>query len=266
LARIADLWLQIKPGTDAGGPCISIVQRALPPLGEVKTDVEIAIGLRDKLRARGLIQFDLMPWNTHRELINFQLAGTELTFEDLCEQGFHKYPFVYEEYRTKGFKTASKKIELSSERLTEAGHDPLPDYHPPTYAMPEAGFDLILITGIRSMAFHHSRFRNHEWARKIQSAPELRIHPKTAEQSQIRNDDWVWVETPHGAGDTLLKAKLTDEVPMNVVATGYGLVVPGTCRRGSGGAPVQYRRCNLLRAAVGSDFRGARGTQQRMPH
>lgn len=213
-------------GTDAGGPCISVVQRVFAPLGEVRTDVEIAIGLRDKLRARGLIQFDVMPWNNHRELIDFQLAGTGLKFDELCKKGFHEYPFVYEEYRSKGFKTPSKKIELSSERLKDAGHDALPDYHAPSYAQPEAGFDLILITGIRSMAFHHSRFRNHAWARKIQSAPELRIHPETAERSEIRNDDWVWVETPRGAGRALLKAKLTDEVPLNVVATGMGWWYP----------------------------------------
>ena len=31
------------------------MQRAVPPRGEARTDVEIAIGLRDKLRERGLL-------------------------------------------------------------------------------------------------------------------------------------------------------------------------------------------------------------------
>ncbi len=109
-------------GTDAGGPCISIMQRVVPPLGEVKTDIEIAIGLRDALRARGLLDFELLPWNSHREFIDFQLAGTGLKFDELREQGFHEYSYAYEEYRQKGFKTPSGKIELSSDRLVQAGY------------------------------------------------------------------------------------------------------------------------------------------------
>ncbi len=213
-------------GTDVGGPCISLMQRVVEPRGEARTDMEIAIALRDQLKARGLLDYELLPWNSHREFIDFQLAGTGLGFDDLTEKGFHEYPFGYQDYEQKGFKTPSKKIELAPQRLAQAGHDPLPDYRAPSYAAPEPGYDLILITGIRSMAFHHSRFRNHAWARKVQNAPELRIHPATAADAGIGNNDWVWIETPRGGGRVMLKAKLTDEVPANVVATGMGWWYP----------------------------------------
>ncbi len=110
--------------------------------------------------------------------------------------------------------------------LAKAGYDPLPDYRPPIYSQPEASFDLTLLTGIRSMAYHHSRFRNHEWARRQQNAPELRIHPKTAARLGVNDGDWVKVETPHGAGGVYLKAWVTDEVPQDVVATGMGWWYP----------------------------------------
>ena len=211
---------------DPGGPCLSVVQRALPPLGEARTDVEIAIGLRDELRARGLLDFELLPWNSHRELLDYQLEATGIGFDVLCKTGFHQIPFGYEEYREKGFKTPSGKIELWSQRLEDGGHDPIPDYRAPGYAQLDAEFDLVLLTGIRSMAYHHSRFRNHAWARKIQDAPELRIHPRTAARLGVGNDEWVWLRTRGGAGRTLLKALVTEDVPLDVVATGMGWWYP----------------------------------------
>ena len=211
---------------DQNGPCLAVVQRALPPRGEAKTDIEIAIGLRDALQARGLIDFGLFPWHSHRDFIDFQLKGTGVSFDELCGEGFHDIPYAYEEYRRKGFKTPSGKIEFSSGRLADIGQDPLPDYKPPVYATPDSEFNLTLLTGIRSMAYHHSRFRNHGWARKLQDAPELRIHPTTAKRLDIGEDDWVWVETPHRSGRTLLQAWLTEDVPQDVVATGMGWWYP----------------------------------------
>ena len=211
---------------DAGGPCLSVVQRVLKPRGETKTDLEIAIELRNALRERELLDYDLLPWNSHRELIDYQLKETGLSFEDICRTGFYNYDFTYAEYRQKGFKTPSKKIELFSGRLKDAGYDPLPDYHPPYYAEPNPDFPLTLITGIRTMAYHHSRFRNHEWARKIQNEPEIRIHPTTAARYGVSGDDWVWLETTSGVGRVLLKVRITSEVPADIVATGMGWWYP----------------------------------------
>lgn len=211
---------------DVGGPCLSVMQRVLAPKGEAKTDFEIAIGLRDRLKARGVLDFEVLPWNSHREFIDYQLKDTGLRFDDLCEKGFLEYPFTYEKYRQSGFNTPSRKIELSPSRLRNAGYDPLPDYIPPAYAEPEGEFELTLLTGIRSMAFHHSRFRNHDWARKKQNYPELRIHPETARRFGILDDEWVRVKTPRGAGAAYLKAWITDEVPPGIVATGMGWWYP----------------------------------------
>ena len=206
--------------------CLSVMQRVIAPYGEVKTDFEIAIGLRDELRKGGLIEFEAFPWNSHQEFIDSQLQGTGLAFSDLCTSGFHEFPFEYEGYRKQGFKTPSGKVELSSSQLENAGYGRTPDYHPPIYAEPSAQFDLTLLTGIRTMALHHSRFRNHDWARKIHSVPEIRIRSETARRLSIASNDWVWVEVAGGAERICLRARLTDEVPLDVVATGMGWWFP----------------------------------------
>lgn len=211
---------------DRGGSCLSIIQQAVPPRGEAKTDFEIAIGLRDALSARGLIDFDLFPWNSHREFIDYQLHDTGLTFDELCKRGFHPHEIDRENYKKTGFGTPSKKIELSSSSLKAAGYDPLPEFQPPNYSERDDEFDLILMTGIRSMHFHHSRFRNQDWARRQQSAPELRIHPEAAARREIQEGDWVKIASPFGAGETFLRAMITDQVPPHVVATGMGWWFP----------------------------------------
>jgi anaerobic selenocysteine-containing dehydrogenase len=211
---------------EPGGPCLTLTQAAVERRGEARTDIEIAIGLRDALRARRLIDFEGLPWNTHREFLDFQLQGTGLRLEDLREKGFYEFPFTYEGYRARGFPTPSGKIEFASSLLAEAGYDPLPDYVPPSYAAGDSDYPLTLLTGIRTMAYHHSRFRNHAWARKIQADPELRIHPRTAVRHAIAEGDWVWVETAASPNRIRLRAHLTDEVPVNVVATGMGWWYP----------------------------------------
>jgi anaerobic selenocysteine-containing dehydrogenase len=211
---------------DQGAPCVAVVQRALPPRGEAKCDMEIAIGLRDALRRYGAIDYDVFPWNSHREFIDYQLRETGVTFDDICKDGYVGIPYAYEDYRKKGFKTPSGKIELASDRLSAIGQDPLPDYHPPVYAKPNSEYDLTLLTGIRSMAYHHSRFRNHGWARRVQDAPELRINPRTAQRLGIAEDDWAWVDTPDRKGRVLMQAWLTEEVSENIVATGMGWWFP----------------------------------------
>ena len=211
---------------EPSGPCISLTQRVVPPRGEARTDFEIAIALRDRLRARGLIDYDLLPWNSHREFLEFQLKDTEIRLEDLRAKGYLEIPFDYEGYRSTGFLTPSGKIELASSLLAGAGHDPLPDFVPPSYSVKDRDYPLILLTGIRTMAYHHSRFRNHSWARKAQADPELRIHPETASHYGIIDKDWVWVETPQGKEGVRLRAQLTDAVPADVVATGMGWWYP----------------------------------------
>lgn len=206
--------------------CLTIMQKAVPARGEAKTDFEIAVGLRDALRERELLAFETLPWNSHREFVDSQLAGADITFDELCETGFYEFPFAYEAYVKDGFKTPSGKIELSPHQLQAAGYAPTPDYRPPPYAAAPPEFDLTLLTGIRTMALHHSRFRNHDWARRLHNAPELRIHPEAAARRKIANGDWIWVEVSGGTGRVCLKANLTDDVPVDVVTTGMGWWFP----------------------------------------
>lgn len=206
-------------------PCLSVVNRALAPLGQVKSDMEIAIALTAYLREKGGLDFDLLPWKHELEFIEYQLENTGLRYEQL-EAGFSCFDFEYGTYEHTGFKTPTKKIELWSSVLDEFGYDPLPDYHAPSYASTSDGYDLLLMTGIRVMGLHHSRFRNHAWARRGQRYPQVKLHPSLAAEYEIADGDWIWIEVLGGSRRVYLHAKLSNEVPPKSLATGMGWWFP----------------------------------------
>lgn len=211
---------------DQSGPCVSITQQIVAARGEARTGLEIAIGLSAALRKRGLLDFDFIPWKSASEFNEYLLAETTINWEELRAKGFCEIPYEYEAYRKNGFRSPSRKIELAAGRLQAVGVDPLPDYREPIYANREGEFDLTLLTGIRSMPYHHSRFREHSWARRMQNAPELRIHPATAGRLGIGKADWAWVQVQRDMPRVLLKAVLTDEIPEDIVGTGMGWWYP----------------------------------------
>jgi len=207
-------------------PCLSLSQQILPAMGEARTDLAIAIGLRDGLAKLGLVAHDVIPWRSNREFMEYALSGTSVTLDALRVSGFHALSYGYGDYLQAGFKTPSRKFEFNPQRIAGSGGDALPDYKPPVYAPVGDGFDLTLMTGIRSMAFHHSRYREHAWARKIKNAPELSIHPDAAARLRLGRDDWVWVRTRESDRPALLKLRISEEVPPHVVATGVGWWYP----------------------------------------
>ena len=50
----------------------------------------------------------------------------------------------------------------------------------PANFQPGTRYPLLLQTGLRERAYHHSRFRDQAWARAISPDPVLRMHPDTA--------------------------------------------------------------------------------------
>jgi anaerobic selenocysteine-containing dehydrogenase len=91
-----------------------------------------------------------------------------------------------------------------------------------------------LLTGDREKTYHHSRFREQPWAKKISPDPRLLIHPETARAMAVTDEQWVRIETPGVAGSCKAKVKITDATPEGIVSTGMGWWRPGSMLPGSG--------------------------------
>ena len=77
--------------------------------------------------------------------------------------------------------------------------DPLPNYVPPTADAAneeeQNQFPLVLLTGLREKTYHHSRFRDQAWARRVSPDPIVQIHPETAAVYNIDDAEWVSLQT-----------------------------------------------------------------------
>jgi thiosulfate reductase/polysulfide reductase chain A len=127
------------------------------------------------------------------------------------------------------FATPTGRIELYSTVMEGIGLDPLPAYTPPRRMRmtdDNVQFPLLLITGDREKSYHHSRFRDQPWARKVSPDPRLTMHPETARAMGLEDGAWVKLEIARGTGACRPRIKLSDATPLDVVTTGMGWWLP----------------------------------------
>ncbi len=215
-----------------GGPCVQFTRASVPPRGEALSDLEIAKGLLARMEARGALAADFLPWPTKRAFNEFLLEGSDISMDDLMAEGYAEFLYALGDFENQTFATPTAKVELYSETLAGLGLEPLPDYAPPRpehhAATARAEFPLILLTGVREKTYHHSRFREQAWARKVSPDPEIEVHPETAAGYGLRHGDWGIVETPDRVGRCRLRVKVTETTPPGVVRTGMGWWLPET--------------------------------------
>jgi len=126
------------------------------------------------------------------------------------------------EYERRGFRTASGKVEIYSERLEQMGYSSLPEYVGPL-EKPSEGYPLLL-TNAKAMAFYHSTGRNIDSLRKIYPDPVVELSPATAAELGLQEGDWVYIETRKGC----IKQRLTlnRSLDPRVVFVSYGWWFP----------------------------------------
>ena len=236
-AELADIVLPKTTGLeeeevslDPGAPCVSFTRAVLAPRGSARSDFDIATALADRLQARGIPARKFLPWRTKREFTTFLMGNSGIDFDALERTGFAKFDYAMGDFETTGFKTPTGKIELFSERLHALGLDPLPDYVEPRSKRQTAkvlsNYPLILLTGAREKTYHHSRYREQAWARKISPFPRVEMNSETAASNGLERDDWVKIETPDADGSCELMVTLTEDVAPGILRTGMGWWLP----------------------------------------
>ncbi|MFC1944595.1 molybdopterin-dependent oxidoreductase [Chloroflexota bacterium] len=149
-------------------------------------------------------QEDHWPWETLEGAYDHRLAPMGVNFQEFVERGgIDIARHEYKEYERFGFGTATGKCELYSTVLEELGYDPLPSYQEPPRIQPKSSemsekYPLTLITGGRTLPYHHSGSRQVKSVRKKAPDPIAQVNPSKASELGIMDGDWVWIETPLG--------------------------------------------------------------------
>ncbi len=104
-------------------PFLMLRKKAVEPFHESWSEWKLFTELAKKL---GLGEY--FPWKSEEELVAFELEPSGLTFDTLLHDKPEGGYYQEKTYETKedAFTTPTRKIEIYSEALEKAGHDPLP--------------------------------------------------------------------------------------------------------------------------------------------
>ena len=227
------------------GRHVAVRRPVIEPLGEARSDWDIAISL-----ARRLGYGHLYPGSSD-EMLEWAFEGTGLDLEELKRhpEGIQvpAPPMRYRKWELgllrpdgrPGFDTPSGKFEIASALLKEHGYDPLPVFRPPTegpLGSPELAreYPLVFSSGARNKEFFNSQHHHLEALLARYPRPLVWIHPADAAPRGIADGDRVSVRTARGR--VLYTARVTEDILPGVVeADAHG--------GGLSAAPA-WRECN----------------------
>jgi anaerobic selenocysteine-containing dehydrogenase len=213
-------WLERHILLSDFGGCVKLIEPAINPVGECRTEWDIYAGLAKRLG------FGELFWNgDFGKCVDYILEPMKITFNDLRQhpEGI-KLPSQTrpeKHYEKAGFQTPSGKVEIACATLAEHGLDPLPTYKEPPespLSRPDLAktYPLVMTSGARVMAYTHSQFRNIPRLRKLMPEPLVDINPADAVPRGIKTGDTVTISSPRGS--IRMKANVTDTILAGVVS------------------------------------------------
>ncbi|NPV60443.1 MAG: molybdopterin-dependent oxidoreductase [Actinobacteria bacterium] len=222
----ASTWLEYDEIHTSGGHTFSLLaRRKVARVGDTLDDQEVIIRVANRLGLK-----EAFPWRSHRELSEWVLEGTGMSFEEFLERGILVGEPRYRKYEDPGFfLTPSGKFEIYCKTLEGMGVSPLPVYREPPlspFSAPDLAreYPLILTSGAKVQPFFHGEFRMIPSLRERNPDPLVEIHPRTAAELGIEDGDWVWVETPENR--VKMRARLFDGIAPDVVSAQHAWWFP----------------------------------------
>ena len=197
-------------------------RRKIVQIGECRSDFEIFNELGRRMGQKA--------WGANVEAdLDYILEPGGVTWAQVKDKPYLRGEVKYRKYKEKGFSTPTGKFELYCTTFEKWGYDPLPKYREipeSPVSKPEMvkDYPYILITGPRSPVFFHSEHRMIPWLREVHPDPIVEIHPRVAEKHNIREGDWVFIESPRGR--IKQRAKLTTGIDPRVVCIQHGWWFP----------------------------------------
>ncbi len=196
--------------------------KVVDPLGECWPDSKILNELGKRL---GL---EHSFWKDMRDCLDEILKPSGITYEEFKKIGILKGRWEYRTYEKNGFNTPSRKFEIYSQQMKEWGYAPLPTYQ----EWEESSLNLtkgskeypLTLTSAKDPFYFHSSFRNIPSLRKNSPDPVVLIHPETALELEVKEGDWVSIETK--IGTIRQKAKLNSGIDPRVAIASFGWWFP----------------------------------------
>lgn len=199
---------------------LGAINKAVEPAGECKSDAEINL-----LMGR-LIASEYFPWEDVRGWIDCRLKPAGMNFEELKNKG-SIIPAITDAFFPYPYSTPTGKIELYSTVMEKMCLPALPYYENPYEILSRdelAKYPFILTTGARKKYYFGAEHRQSESLRKLQTEPEVTIHPSVAELKGIVTGERIRIFSAYG--QCYMKARISDRYKPNVVHCDSGWWYP----------------------------------------
>ena len=220
-------------------PYIALREPAVDPLYDTKPGWWMARELGIRL---GLERY--FKWQDAEEYLNARLMSIGSTIDKLREaKGVliqDGKPYLADYGDKSPFHTVSKKIELYSSDLAEAGFDPIPVYEPT--AEPPRGYFRLLYG--RHPVHTFAKTQNTPLLNELYPENELWLNEDAAAAEGVANGDYVWLDNQDGVRSGPIKVKATPRIRSDAVfmVHGFGQASPGLTRTvGKGASDAQLQ-------------------------
>lgn len=205
-------------------PYIAVREPAVEPLYDTKPGWWMAKELANRVGLEGFFN-----WENFEDYLNTRLRSVGSNLQDIRAEGGilmqEGRPYLEDFEGSSPFATPSGKLELFSQRLADAGHDPMPVYE--AVDEPPEGFYRLL----------YGRHPVHTFA-KTQNTPalyeaypenELWINADVVDELGLTDGTRVMLENQDGATSGPIKLKATQRIRRDAVfmAHGWGHNSPG---------------------------------------
>ncbi len=240
-ARYADIILPVSTAAEKSdisrpwpsGPYFTFNNQAIDPLGECKSDLEIAYAMADKLGFNDFKQYENEEWLELFVKNNEQLRDNIPDFEKYKKEGVVRVemeePVIafkkeIEDPENNPFKTPSGKIEIYSQRAADID-DPMVPPIPKYLSTAEDRFDPIYEKFPLQVLTPHGRNRVHSSLTNVEELQEVEPHrawinPIDADPRGIKTDDHLYVYNDRGK--IAIQAWVTERIVPGVLCIYQG--------------------------------------------
>jgi thiosulfate reductase/polysulfide reductase chain A len=225
-----DTYLERYDDLQLGGgkePFIGLRQPAVTSPHDTRPAWRIARELSQELGVG-----DFFAFGTFEEYLETRLRGAGTSLAELRAKGIffpgRKTPLYLADGEPYEFHTPSRKVELYSRQLADAGFDPLPTYRPPAEAAPGM---FRLLYG-RSPLHTFGRTQNNPILADLEGTNVLWMSPVAATRLGLAPGQPVMVWNPRGDATGPMALKVTERMPDGSVymVHGFGHRSPGLSR------------------------------------
>ena len=170
------------------------------PPGEAKPNSE---WLNELAKKMGLGQYFWDDWHDCLEEI---LQPSGMSYKQFVEKRALVATKKYQKPEDGIFRTPSGKVELYSQTLKQLGYEPTPRFAEISQFRyePTEEYPLLMFNG-KEEAFMNNGYKHVKMARARKPYPTVDMNPATAEKLGLTEGEWVYIETPKGRIQQILR-------------------------------------------------------------